>query len=115
MLVIDKDNLKYFNCKSVRVSEVLDRYTEVRIDLPQVDVVRLLRRGAITRSQLLRSWVQITPDLVESMNINMMTRNELIAITANPIISRLALKYDLFSDTLPATYFDRCYDNVTMP
>jgi hypothetical protein len=114
MLVINKDNLKFFTNRSSGISEVLERYESTRLDLPEEDIYILLRKGALTRAQMLRAWTRLTPERVRAMDINTFARNELVAVTTNPKINHLAFTVDVFRDTLPPSYFVRCYDNITL-
>lgn len=114
MLVINKDNLKFFTGRSRHTSEVLDRYVTTRLDLPEEDIHALLRKGALTRAQLLRNWSRLTIERVRAMDINTFARNELIAVTANPKVNHLVFMYDVFKDTLPPSYFTKCFDNITL-
>lgn len=114
MLVINKDNLKFFTKHSSTISDILERYSTTRLDIPEEDIYNLLRRGALTRAQVLRNWTRLTPERVRAMDINTFARNELIAVTANPRINHLVFTVDVFRDTLPPSHFSRCYDNLTL-
>lgn len=114
MLVINKNNLKFFTNRIDGVSTALERYPTTRLDVTDEVMHRLLRHDGLSRTQMLRNWTRLTPERVRGMDISTFSRSELIAVTRNPKISHLVFKEDVFRDTLTASYFNRCYDYLTV-
>ena len=113
MYVLNESNLNIIE-GTLHVRPVMERYETVKCDLPKETVKRLLRDGQISREVMLRSWLHITPEEVEKHGIELMSRGELWALTQNPKIARLALKYPEVVETLGDHALGNAYDHITI-
>lgn len=111
MLIIDESNIRQI-FKLTSVLEVLRTNPEIKLDLPEKDINKLIKEG-LPISTVLRTWLGCTKAFVDKIGIERLSYNELEAVAQNPAISKMALENHRFEQLLPKPIFDEAMSGLS--